>query len=454
MLNNIRLLNTLLSFVILATIAILSSCSNDTNELPEPPKVVEDYNETHTMLMYMIADNNLSSFITQDLAECCQGYLNAPGSMNLQVYIDSQTNNNGLPMLMNVRRNIRRDSLIYDTLRIWKPDHNSADPAMMSQIIKEAFSGKFDTPVKGIVLSSHGYAWTPAKSFKAAGARGMAQTDTTDPLWIGQDNTPTTNYMEIWDLHDAIKQSGVKLTHIMFDACFMSNAETAYELRDCAHYQIASACEIPGDGFPYHKVLPELSKLKSESELKDVLSKVIDVYGNEYSDKNNETGEMCLLDLTCMDDIAAAYKKVRKGNTLNEDIVISFDSLSTSGKPLAKMQSYGRFYVGAYYDYFDLAECAAKLGDNGSFAALIQKAVVRETHASMFRMCPEYMAGGDRRKGYDTESFPFSSCSGVSVSLPEIFHCCDKYNRESSHPTYEQMVSAYSKTQWGKYMEQ
>lgn len=422
----------------------ITSCSKD--ELPARPGT-EDYSHTQTLLMYMIADNNLSSFISQDLNECCRGYLAAPGNINLQVYIDNHDNNRGLPMLMNVRRTAAHDKLIFDTLQVWSKDQSSVDPDIMSGIIQKAFSGVFDTPVKGIVISSHGYAWTPSPNYKEAASRGTVSTN-----WIGQDNTPTTRYMEIWDLHDALKQSNVDLSYIMFDACFMSNVETAYEIRDCARYMVSSACEIQGDGYNYMDVIPELSKVTGKDGVMNALSKVIDCYGRIYNDECEDTGELCLLDLSQMDNVAAAYKKIRAGKTLDTDIVVSHDSISTSGKPLARIQSYGRFYVGTYYDYFDLAECASKLGDDGTLRAALDKAVIREFHASKFRAVPDYMAAGDRIKGTETESFPFTACSGVSVSLPEIFQYSVTYNKTSIRPTLNQMQSAYNRTQWGRYM--
>ena len=417
----------------------------------------EEYSSMQTLLFYMIADNSLSGFIASDLKEACQGYLDASGSMNLLFYLDNHANNEGRPMLMNVRRSEMRDSLIYDTLRIWSPDHNSADPALMSQVIKEAFSGVFDTPVKGMVLSSHGFAWKPSKFYGATRARNNTTSGTQEPQWFGQDTKPTENFMELWDLHDGLKDSDVELTYIMFDACFMSNAETAYELRDCAQYLIASACEIPGDGYNYTKVMPELSKVTGKDDLQNALCKVIDCYGEEYNDDGPACAELCLTDLTYMDEIAAAYKKLRTGKTLDENVVISYDSLSTSNKPLAKIQSYGRMYylVGSYYDYFDLAECAGKLGDDGSLAALLKQAVIREFHASMFSPVPMTSATTGREKGKDTEAFPFTSCCGISVSLPEMFEVGERYRELGfSRPSVQEMQSAYAKTQWGRFMEQ
>lgn len=444
-----------------ADVKSIEFIEEDDSNSPEtdntPNTAIEEFSSLQTLLFYMIADNSLSGFIASDIDEICQGYLKAPGNMNLLVYIDNNSNNDGLPMLMNVRRNEMRDSLIYDTLRTWSPDLNSADPALMSQVIKEAFSGVFDTPVKGVVMSSHGFAWTPSKNYQAARARSKTTSGIPELQWFGQDINQTDCYMELWDLHDGLKNSGVELTHIMFDACFMSNAETAYELRDCAQYLVASACEIPGDGYNYTKVIPELSKVTSKGGLRNALSKVIDCYGEEYHDDGPACAELCLTDLTYMDEIAAAYKKLRTGKTLDENVVISYDSLSTSNKPLAKMQSYGRMYypIDNYYDFFDLAECADMLGDDGTMSALLKKAVIREFHASMFSPVPMDIATTGREKNTETEAFPFTSCCGISVSLPEMFEVAERYRTSyDKRPSLQKVQSAYAKTQWSKFMEQ
>ena len=52
------------------------------------------------------------------------------------------------------------------------------------------------------------------------------------------------NAMDISTLAEGIRESGLKMQYILFDACYMSNIETAYELKDVTNYMIASGSEI------------------------------------------------------------------------------------------------------------------------------------------------------------------------------------------------------------------
>lgn len=429
----------------------LTSCQKDDDVAKDPRKEIEDYSNTQTLLMYLIADNNLSSFISTDLNEACQGYLKSQGSMNLQVYMDRL---NSKPMLLNVRRNTMRDSLIYDTIKVWKTDHNSADVDIMSGIIAEAFSGQYNTPMKGIVMSSHGFGWLPNPTSKSNSRPATKEGNTADLQWIGQDTDPINNYMEIWELHEALEVSAVKLDYLMFDACFMSNAETLYEIKDRAEYCICAPCEIPGDGFNYVDVIQTLSTLQSKGDLKNVLSGVIDCYGKTYNDNCTEAGAIALVDLKYMDQVLEAYKAVRGDKTLAVNDVVRNDSLSTTGHPLSRIQTYGRFYVGTYYDFFDIDDVAEYFGDkDGLMKSALENAIVKEFHASMFRPCELRYAQTGRVKETSYESIQLPHCCGMSVSLPEMFETGYRHNYKNSHANLEQMKVGYEQTRWRKALK-
>ena len=66
--------------------------------------------------------------------------------------------------------------------------------------------------------------------------------------------------MNITDIREALEGCPY-MDVIMFDACLMANMETAYELKDRAHYFLAAPNSIPAEGFPYDKALPHLLKM-------------------------------------------------------------------------------------------------------------------------------------------------------------------------------------------------
>ena len=52
------------------------------------------------------------------------------------------------------------------------------------------------------------------------------------------------------------KAQNYRTDYLLFDACFMANIETLYDLRECTDYVIAAPCEIMGEGFPYERAMP------------------------------------------------------------------------------------------------------------------------------------------------------------------------------------------------------
>ena len=57
------------------------------------------------------------------------------------------------------------------------------------------------------------------------------------------------NAIDISTLAEGIKLSGLKMQFILFDACYMGNVETAYELKDVTNFLISSSSEVMGEGF-------------------------------------------------------------------------------------------------------------------------------------------------------------------------------------------------------------
>lgn len=79
--------------------------------------------------------------------------------------------------------------------------------------------------------------------------------------WIPKYSTTTRFFgglkyqMDVSDLAQGISQAGLKMQFIMFDDCYMSGIEVAYELRNVTEHLIASTSEMMGYGMPYHKIL-------------------------------------------------------------------------------------------------------------------------------------------------------------------------------------------------------
>ena len=86
--------------------------------------------------------------------------------------------------------------------------------------------GEVATPQFATVIGCHGDAWIPAKDVKRS--FGGAEIE---------------SRIDISTLRDALKKSNLTAEYILFDDCYMSSVEVAYELREVCRHLIASPAE-------------------------------------------------------------------------------------------------------------------------------------------------------------------------------------------------------------------
>ena len=211
-----------------------------------------------TIFVYMAADNNLSSYAQRDLDKMKMGMAQVDSASHLVVYADIRGHD---PQLLQITG---------DTIRVVEQyqEENSASVEVFSQKL-DRVQQLFPSDSYGMVLWSHASGWVPANVLLKSVSRSsdrMGESDfvgdgiwSRDPealltKWFGQDGS---DFMDISDLASALPKNR-KLEFLVFDACFMSNVETLYELRYATKYVLASASELLAEGIPYNKVLPEL----------------------------------------------------------------------------------------------------------------------------------------------------------------------------------------------------
>lgn len=101
--------------------------------------------------------------------------------------------------------------------------------------------GETPTPQFATVIGCHGDAWIPARDMK----RSFGGAD-------------VESRIDISTLRDALKKSNITAEYILFDDCYMSSIEVAYELRNVCRHLIASPAEIMAAGMPFHKIAQDL----------------------------------------------------------------------------------------------------------------------------------------------------------------------------------------------------
>lgn len=198
---------------------LVTSCGSDDPE-PGPYK--------RTVLVYIAGDNSLSSFAFKDLAEMKQGMQEADATaLHLLVYLDTGDS----PRLVELKKS--GDTVVEEVVREYE-DRNSCGLEETREVFDAVFSNpNFEAESYGLIYWSHADGWIPY---------GEAST-----RWVGQDKTDGDHRMNISELVSLLKTTP-HFSFIMFDACFMSSVEVAYELRNFTDYYIGSPTENPGPG--------------------------------------------------------------------------------------------------------------------------------------------------------------------------------------------------------------
>lgn len=180
----------------------------------------------------------------------------------------------------------------------------------------------------GMVVGCHGLAWVPIQGQRNARKRlgSQERIDEEDNLYKeeridkeGNDlmhfevqGPVTTRFIggtypetqiETTDLADAMADAGLHTEYILFDACYMSSVEVAYELKDVTHYLIASPTEVLSYGFPYITMGKHLLGTPNYKG-------IADSFISFYSSYNLPYGTVAVTDCTQLDALAAIAQQI------------------------------------------------------------------------------------------------------------------------------------------------
>lgn len=361
----------------------------------------------HTLLIYMAGDNSLSQFVASNLRSISQGILESEQPINVVIFKDERTAGHSLPVLFQLRKHA--DSSRLDTIYIkhWKEEVDSSDPKVLEEVITTAFT-KYDTQIKGIEFWSHGLSWIPANNFQEGKTRAAQ--------YINMDGD---NCTELWEIRQAIEQSGVHFDYMMFDACHMATAEVGYELRNVCDYILASPTEIMGDGFPYRNMIRSLSAAKDHNSLLSGLYTAYEDFHNSYLTNGTfsllRTEGFEHLYQTCLELEQAAPLVLSVWKEIPQEIQKDF-------------QYYGRSYTNARYYFYDVQDWA----DHLAKSARLESETIKEALKGCVLLhynSPSFIVG---------ESISLNHCCGLAMSVPQFWKLSDN----------KKLDTAYSYIQW------
>ena len=258
-----------------------------------------------------------------------------------------------------------------------------------------------------LIVGVHGCGWTYASDWSrypyyARPSVTRPRDNNFSGIQFGPDpNAPLTrffgsvslaeNAMDISTLAEGIRESGLKMQYILFDACYMSNIETAYELKDVTNYMIASGSEIMAAGLPYRSMWSYLNS--STPNYSSIVSTSVNFY------KNNSSAPFCNLaaiDCRQLEKLAGVMKDINAENQLSADV--NLDSI----------QHLDGFRPNLFYDletYVDSLRPSGYLLDQ--FKNQLKLTIKASDHTEEAYTCI-----------YSSESFKIKNYCGITISDP------------------------------------
>lgn len=206
--------------------------------LPSDTRQHSTAGSSWTVLVYMVADNNLEPFALQDIAEMAE--VGSANGLNIVVQIDRAAGYSsdgvlGFPNFDGVKRLKIEAGRIEELADMG--EMNMGERASLTDFVAWGLQ-TFPADRVGLVLWDHGGAW---------------------PGFGGDESTENHDVLNLAELKAGLGQglqNGGKsqLAFIGFDACLMSTYETALSLRTFGEYLIASEELEPGHGWDYRSL--------------------------------------------------------------------------------------------------------------------------------------------------------------------------------------------------------
>lgn len=305
-------LHTYLITIMAGLSSVMIACG-DKNSVEIPP---EEKEAPRTVLVYMVAKSNLSSYSKNDLAEMRNAALAGDlGDSRLIVYCSDR---DSLPRLWEIKADAPGE-FCRVKLREYSDDDLSVSGRRMEQVIEDV---KFIAPARkyGLIMWGHGTGYVqdgiekPLIEAQSINTTVLGEPVISTQSYGGESSGGRSYWMNTTTLAQVLDKKG--FDWIYFDCCFMASVEVAYELRNAIDYIVASATELPAEGMPYHRTLKYL--MPENSDLKGAAEETF----NHFNEQEGiyRTCTMSVTHVALMDNLAAASRAIfASDNQLPDD---------------------------------------------------------------------------------------------------------------------------------------
>ena len=376
--------------VVIAVFLAVGFCACTKDEDGQPAEPV-----ANTIIVYMPwtgSINNLLSCFQTNIEDMKSAAVKdgMPADSRLLVFLSESATTSRLFEL-----ELKDGKCVEKNIRTYN-SHPVTTAAGIASMLSEIYS-RMPSTHYSMIIGGHGLGWIKAASFNnGETAKSMKL------MSVKSEDLPMTRFFgsvsddfqtDISTLADGIKRAGVKMRFILFDDCYMSNVETAFELKDVSDYIIGCPTEIMSYGMPYGRMI---KYLLGTPDYESACSEMIDFYNDyRYKDIPYPYATIGVIDCSQLDALAADMKLINA-------------TASTEGADMTGVQIYDGYVPNVF---FDLADYARHICTDSSLLDLFMK---------QLELTVPYKGHTD--KFYTDLSSPhvirIESYSGISVSDP------------------------------------
>lgn len=353
---------------------------------------------TQTLLMYMPWSGNLTSFFRINIADMKEAI--AEGILEYERVLIFFATSPTQATLSELTYNAAEGSCEEIPLKEYL-NHPCNTTEGISDILNDV---KTFAPADhySMTIGGHGMGWLPVNASRTSYPKASTDASTVPTYhWEVQDYPPTRYFggtssnhqTDISTLAEAIKRAGIIMEYILFDDCYMSCVEVAYDLRHVTRHLIASTSEVMAYGMPYH---PMAEHLLGNIDYEGISGTFYDF----YMDYSTPCGTIATTVTAELDSLATLMREINTRYTWN-------DTLTTSLQ-----------YLDGYtpHLFFDLGHCAALLCTDSLLLQRFNEQLERAAPTASRAHTPTFYSVFNGRQT------PVNHFSGLTISDPSTHH--------------------------------
>ena len=244
---------------------------------------------------------------------------------------------------------------------------------------------KVEAPAKqyALIVGCHGTGWLFSEGKSRARTRYFGGSD-----HYFQTNIPT--------LAAAIEQAKMRMQFVMFDDCYMSNVEVAYEMRHATDYLIGCCSEIMAYGMPYKNIWKHLTQPKPNYK------EVVNEFHNFYSNYKWPYGNIGVTDCSKVEEVAARMKTINAATANNAKLI--------DWKDIQRLDGYEKTI------FFDMGDYVNKLCNTPETQSMAREMQAALTQLVPYKSTTKYIYTALEQ--LNTQTIFVNAYSGITISDP------------------------------------